>query len=115
MHTAVRRAVGILLETCLAHRTVESDEGWHAVVGPERGRKGDLWIDSGRAAAGRWLCMAPGAAVEIEARAETVSDAFFLGEIVPAIVEENEFACRQAGKGASSPGGTAANTRIARS
>ncbi len=109
VHATVPRPVGLVLESRLPHRPVGLHERRHAVARAEGGRDRDLRIDRGARAADATLCVAPGTAIQVEARPQAVAHAFFLSEILLSRFEEGELRRVEAGQRAA--GGVGSTSR----
>ncbi len=93
--TAVRRAVRVLHESHLAHRSVRGDERRHRIGAAILIRERELRIDSGTRSADSRMEMTTLAAVQIHSRPETLRDAFGRREFVQCAVEVFELWTRQ--------------------
>src|SRR5215475_3271739 len=88
MHAAVGRAVGVVLETRLAHGAAGPDEVGHGVPGSECGREGDLRVHRGARSADRWRLVTAAAAIEIHPGAEPGGDGIRFREVFESGDEE---------------------------
>src|SRR5262249_47898833 len=114
VHAAVRGSIGITNEARLAHWTVRGNERRQRVLGAIRGRDRDLRIGRRAASSDRRMEVATGAAVEIEARSQTVRDRIDLLENVGGGVEEIHLVWAEAGKRSAGAGSAGSDARIGR-
>src|SRR5438552_5867264 len=113
VHASVRRAIRVLHEPRLAHRSFRRDEGWHRVLRAVRAGERDLGIHRGARPADRRVQMAAGAAVEVHRGPQAVGGFLLFLEIVLARVEERELGRGQPRDGRARARGPAAHPRIA--
>lgn len=109
VHPTVPCPVRVVLESRFAYRAMGCHEEGDAVAGAEDGGHGDLGVHGGAASPDGGLRVAPGAAIEVEARPQPAPE---IVDFLERAFDSRE-QCLQAGQRIAGAGGSAPDTGIA--